>query len=115
MARYRKMIVALIAAVGAAAALVVNGYNPSFTQACIALVGPVFGVIAVFASKNHSIDDLSKAVSQLQAAAITIVGYFATIPTDTGQKITILVGSIVSVIAVFWVPNEGSPETTSRL
>ena len=110
LARYRKLVVACIGMAGAAAALILTGYDPTFTQACIALAGSVFGVVGVFASKNHSVDDLSKAVAALQGAALTVVGYFATIPTDTPEKVAILAGSVVTVIAVFWVPNEGAPQ-----
>jgi hypothetical protein len=108
LARYRKAIVSAIVLVGAALALILNGYDPTFTQACVALVGPAFAVGAVLLSKNHSIDDLSKAVAQLQGAAVGVVGYFTVVPTDTLEKVTLLVGAVIGTIAVWWTTNDSA-------
>ena len=95
---------------GAVAALCLDKYDPSFTTACIALSGAVIGVIGVYAAKNHTYDDWSKAIAQLQASAIGVVGYFTVIPTSTVEKITLLGGAIVGVLAVFGIANEGAPD-----
>lgn len=110
LATARKAVVSVIALGGAALALVLNKFDPSFTQTCIALAGAVFGVLGVWASKNHTFDDLSKSVAQLQAAALTVVGYFTVVPTSTVEKITLLVGAALSALAVFAVRNDGAPE-----
>jgi hypothetical protein len=110
-----KAVVAAIALVGAGAALALSDYDPSFTDACIALVGPTFGVAAVFMEKNHTVDDLSKAIAELQAAALFVVGYFTVIPTGTGEKIALLVGSVLAVYAVWRKANAGvSPPAVLR-
>jgi hypothetical protein len=105
-AEAKKAVVSAIFLIGAIAALVLSNYDPGFTEACVALAGSVFAVIGVFLSKNHTEDDLSKAVSQLQGGALTVIGYFVTVQPGTVQKITILAGAAVSVIAVFWVSND---------
>jgi drug/metabolite transporter superfamily protein YnfA len=102
----RKAVVAMLSLAGAILALVLSNYDPSFTEACIALAGAVFAVAGVFMAKNHTEQDLSKAVSQLQGAALTVVGYFVTVQPSTAQKITIIGGAIVSVIGVWWVKND---------
>jgi FtsH-binding integral membrane protein len=102
----RKTVVAMLSLGGAILALVLSDYDPSFTGACIALAGGVFAVLGVFLAKNHTEKDLSKAVAQLQGAALTVVGYFATVNPGTVQKITVLAGAAVSVVGVWWVKND---------
>jgi hypothetical protein len=78
-----------------------------FQQVAVAVVGPVFGVIGVFAAKNHTPDDLQKAVEALIGASLTVVGYFVTVDASTAQQIYVIAGALISVFAVFWVQNEG--------
>lgn len=59
-----------------------------------------------FAAKNHSPDDLQKALEQLKGAALTLVGYFTVLPTTTTERITAIIGAIVSAFAVYWKRNE---------
>ena len=106
----KKAVVSAIFLIGAVVALIFSDYDPGFTEAAVALAGSVFAVAGVFMSKNHTEDDLSKAVSQLQGAALTVVGYFATVQPGTVQKITILAGAVVSVIAVYWARNDPPAE-----
>jgi uncharacterized membrane protein len=108
-AEAKKAVVSAVFLIGAVVALIFSDYDPGFTEACVALAGSVFAVAGVFMAKNHTKDDLSKAVSQLQGAALTVVGYFATVQPGTVQKITILAGAVVSVIAVYWTTNEPPP------
>ncbi len=105
----KKAAVSAVFLGGAIAAVVIADYDPNFTQAVVALVGALFAVIGVYASKNHTEDDLSKAVAQLQGAAVFVVGYFVTVPASTVEKVTVLSGAVLSAIAVFQVRNEGSP------
>lgn len=107
-AELRKLLVSLIFAVAAVVGLFVT-IDPSFVQACVALVGPVFAVIGVFGAKNHSADDLQKALEQLKGAALTVVGYFTVVPPSTEAQIGTLIVAAVSVIAVYWTAND-SPE-----
>lgn len=106
LAETKKAVVAFISLVGAVLALALSDFDPSFTDACIALAGGVFAVIGVYMAKNHTGQDLSKAVAQLQGAALTVVGYFATVQPGTVQKISVLTGAVVSVAGVWWVRNE---------
>ena len=104
LAEMRKTLIALIA-LGAAVAALFWTVNPNWAQAGIALVGAAFAVITVFLSKNHTEADLSKAVAQLQAAALTVVGFFATVPTSTSGKIALILGALIAAYGVWKVPN----------
>jgi hypothetical protein len=97
--------VALVALGCAVAGIFVSGFNPNFQQSAIMLIGSVFAVISVLTAKNHSEDDLSKAVAQLQGSAMTVLGYFLVIPTSTAGKIGLIVGALLSMYAVWRIPN----------
>lgn len=101
----RKAVVSLIVA-GAAAATLFIAFDPNLTAALTTLAGAVFGVITVFTTKNATEDDWSKAAAQLQASALSVVGFFVTVPTDTPEKITALVAAVIASYFVFKVPNE---------
>jgi hypothetical protein len=79
----------------------------SFKDAVIALTGSVFATIGVFMDKNVTADDLSKAVTQFQGSALAVVGYFTVVPTSTVEKITLLVGALLSAYAVYRTVNAG--------
>ncbi len=101
----KKAVVSLVFAGAAAAAFIVQ-FDPNLTESLVALTGAVFAVIGVFVSKNHTEDDLSKAVSQLQGSALSVVGFFTVVPTTTVEKVTALVASLLSVYGVYKVTNE---------
>lgn len=101
----RKAVASLIVA-GAAAATLFVAFDPNLTAALATLSGAVFGAIGVFATKNATEDDWSKAAQQVQASALAVVGFFATVPTDTPEKITALVAAALASYFVFKVPNE---------
>lgn len=101
----RKAIVSLIFLIAAVVGLFVT-VDPGFVEACVALVGPVFAVVGVFAAENHSPKDLQKALEQLKGAALAVVGYFTVVPTSTAERITTLIGVVVSVLAVYWTSND---------
>ncbi len=106
LAEAKKAVVSALFFVGAVLALVLSDYDPNFTDDVVVLAGTLFGVIGVFLAKNHTKEDLSKAVTQLQGAALTVVGYFATVQPTTVEKITILSGALVSIYAVYRVRND---------
>jgi hypothetical protein len=99
-----KPVVALIFLIVAAIGLFITA-EPGFVEACVTLAGAVFAVIGVFAAKNHTKDDLQKALEQLKGATLAVVAYFAVVPTSTEEQITALVGAVASVIAVYWTSN----------
>lgn len=105
LATARKAVVSGIVAVAAAVALFV-AFDPNLTQALVTLAGVVFGVIGVFSTANSGPDDWSKAAQQLQASALSVVGFFVTVPTDTPEKITALVAALIAAYAVYRTPNE---------
>lgn len=101
LAELQKAAVAVIA-LGLSVAALYWKIDPSFTQACIALVGPIFGVVGVFAAKNHSEDDLQKALEQAKAAALAVVGFFVTVPASTSDRIGFVIVAVASVVGVYW-------------
>jgi hypothetical protein len=106
LAEAKKAVVSTIALIGALLAFVLSDYDPSVTDGFVALAGALAGVFGVFLAKNHTEEDLSKAVAQLQGAALSVAGYFVTVQPGTVEKITILTGAAVSVIAVYWLRND---------
>jgi chromate transport protein ChrA len=114
LAEVQKAIISLLFLAGGAVGLFV-ATKPGFVEACVALVGPVFAAIGVFAAKNHTADDLQKALEQLKGAALAIVGYFTVVPTTTGERITALIGAVVSVFAVYWKHNEPPVPAPARV
>lgn len=100
----RKGLVAVLF-LGLAVAALFTTISPSFTVAVIALVGPVFAVIGVFAAKHHSADDLQKALEQLKGAVIGVLGFFVAVPSSTQTKVSVIIGAAVSVLAVYWTRN----------
>ncbi|MGH2975363.1 MAG: hypothetical protein ACRDLL_10935 [Solirubrobacterales bacterium] len=105
----KKAIVSLVF-LGAAVVGLFVAMDPNFVQACVSLVGAVFAVIGVFSARNHNVEDLQKALEQLKGTALVVVGYFTVVPTTTAERITAIVGGIVSVIAVYWTSNQGENE-----
>jgi hypothetical protein len=105
LAEVRKLIVSSIFAVAAVVGLFVT-IDPTFVQACVALVGPVFAVIGVFSATDKSSDELQKALEQLKGAALTVVGYFTVVPPSTAARISTLIVAIASVFGVYWIANK---------
>lgn len=102
----QKAIVSGIFLLGALAALLIPGYNVSFTDAVVALVGPVFAVIGVLLAKTYSPETFEKTLNQLYGAVASVIGYFVVIPASTSMKIVVLIGAIVSVVTVAKVKNQ---------
>src|SRR5262245_47811580 len=95
-----KAVVSAVFLVGAILALVIPGYDVSFTEACAALIGPLFAVVGVFAAQTFSPDTFEKSLNQLWGAAAAVIGYFTEVPASTGMKVTVLIGALVSVAAI---------------
>lgn len=76
-------------------ALIVVGYFVSFDpslQTAVPLLGSaVVGIVGVFLTKNHTPDDLAKAVQALIASLGGVVSIFVTVNPDLWQSITALV------------------------
>jgi glucose uptake protein GlcU len=104
LSEYAKAIVAIIGLVGYVL-LTFLTFDPTLVQAVQLLVPAAVGVILVWGAKNHTPDDLNKALSALAAAAITVVSYFTTVPADTTNKIAMAVGALCVVIGVYWTRN----------
>lgn len=108
LAESRKFVTAVVFAAGSAATLFVV-FDPSFTQAIASLVGAVYATIGVFAATNHTVDDVQKALEALKGAALSVVGFYITVPASTGTQLTVLIISAVAVYAVYKRGNEPVP------
>jgi hypothetical protein len=91
----RKALIAGLYVIFAIVMLV--GFAPAvgFENAVFAVVGPLFGVFAVFEAKNHTPDEVQKALEALKAAVFSALSYYVVIPAHTGQAITMLIGGTV--------------------
>jgi hypothetical protein len=103
-AQARKTLTAAIFAVAAVVGLFVT-VDPNLTQALVVLGGAALSVVVVFGTKNHSWDDVGKAVNQLEVAGFTAAGYFVTVPATTTEKIVAATGAVLSAASVLFVPN----------
>jgi hypothetical protein len=74
----------------------------------------VFAAIGVFADKNATPDDWSKAVTAAQGAALSVVGYFTVVPMGTVSKITVLTGAALMVYTVWRTGNDPVPAPVER-
>lgn len=104
----KKAVVALVVA-GVAIAGYFVAFDPGFQDAAILVTVGVFNVIGVFAAKNHTADDVSKAVLALTASTIGLVSFFVTVNPNDTQTILGIVGALVNAGLVFYVPNQPSP------
>jgi hypothetical protein len=76
-------------------------FDPGFQVAAVQVVAFVFAVIGVFASKNHTADDASKAVVALAGSALALVGLFVTVDPGTAETVAAIVVQLGLVYGVF--------------
>jgi glucose uptake protein GlcU len=104
LSEYAKAAVALIGLVGYVLLTFIT-FDPSLVTAVQLLVPAAVGVVLVWGAKNHTPDDLNKALMALASAAITVVSYFTTVPADTANKIGMAIGALCVVVGVYWARN----------
>ena len=109
LAEISKALIALVGLAGYVVLLFVT-FDPSLIQSIELLIPAVFAVIGTFAAKNHSTDDLQKALMAAIGAIISIVSYFHTVPADTANKIGLVVGAIVIIVGIYWKANAPATE-----
>jgi predicted small integral membrane protein len=103
----RKALIAGLYVVFAVVMLVGFAPKVGFENAVFAVVGPLFGVFAVFEAKNHTPDEVQKALEALKSAVFSAISYYVVIPGHIGQAVTMLIGGLVMWLAVKYVPNAG--------
>lgn len=101
---YRKAVVAFLIAAFALLAFFVT-FDPGIQLAAIALTGAVFNVVGVFLAKNHTLDDVSKALTALQASTIALVGFWVTVDPSTTESVAAIIAAVVNVYGVWRVTN----------
>jgi hypothetical protein len=106
-AECRKAVVAAVYVAFAVFMLVGVAPEVGFEEAVLACVGPLFGVWAVFEAKNHTPDDVQKALEALKAAIFSAISYYVIVPDHIGQAITMLIGGVVIWLGVKYIPNVG--------
>lgn len=106
---YRKAVVAGVVALVALLSFFIV-FDPGTQMAATAVVIAVFNVGSVLLNKNHTLDDVSKAVGALQASSLGLVTLFVTLDPSTVESIGAIVLAGINVYAVWKSVN--SPRTT---
>lgn len=98
---------AVVAAVGAAILLAAFFivFPVGFETAAMAVITQVFGVVGVFLAKNHTVDDVSKAIQQLTASVLALLVLFIQLDPNTVQTAIAIVGELVLAVSVFLAKN----------
>lgn len=107
LAEVRKALIAVVYLGFAAAMLVFAAPKVGFENAVLAIVPPLFAAIGVFEAKNHTPDDVGKALQALWGAIASAIAYYVAIPNSTGEAITMLIAGVVMFLGVKYVPNAG--------
>lgn len=103
--RYKKAIVAFVIAAIALAGFFIT-FDPGFQTAAIAVIIAGFNVASVLLAKNHSVDDVAKAVQALQASSLAMVALFITVDPSTVETIGAAVLALLNVYGVWYATNK---------
>lgn len=106
---YKKAVVAGAIALIALLAFFFT-FDPGVQPAVVAVIIAVFNVGSVFMNKNHSLDDVSKAVGALQASSLGLVTFFITLDPSTVESIGAIVLAFINVYGVWKAMNAPSLE-----
>ena len=98
------LAIAVISIVGFFIAL-----KPGFEQAFVVVISEVFAVVGVFLAKEHTYDDLSKAITNLAGGVVTLVGFFATLNPDTAETVLAIVSQVLMFGAVLFKSAKSTP------
>lgn len=113
LAEVSKALVALVGVVGFAVLYLANtGWDPGLVPALQTLVPPAIAVVAVFAAKNHTADDLNKALLGVIAAGAGVWKYFGQVDESTIATLGIVAGYIATFVGVYWKPNKPAVSLT---
>jgi hypothetical protein len=105
LAEIRKTLVAVVSLGCVAAAIILGHINPNFSHAAILLTGSIVSLLGVFLSKNHTEEDLSKMVLHVVGLGFTCVEFWTKVSMTTVTNVTLAIGALVSLYAVWRVPN----------
>ena len=105
LAEARKAVVALISAAVLFAGFWIV-FDPETVPLLTAAAVQLFLVIGVFASKNVTADDVSKALVGLETAVISAVGLVATVNPTTAETIASIIVLVVPVFFIHQTANE---------
>lgn len=104
LAQLQKALIAAIPLVFVLLSLVV-GWVPveGFEEAVLALVGPLFLLVGVFAAKNHDSQTFEKALKALAGAALTVATYFPNVDVASwDNKIALGITLLVAIFGVLF-------------
>ena len=101
---YRKASIAAVIAVLAVLSFFVT-FDPGIQTAAIALTVAVFNVVGVFLAKNHTLDDVSKALTALQASTLALVGFWVTVDPSAAESVAAVIAAVVNVYGVWRATN----------
>jgi len=108
---------AVIAFVGFALLLVAYfvAFEPGTEAAVTAVIVYGFGVARVFMAKNHTVDDLQKAVEALATSVVGLVGLYVTVDPSVLETVLAAVANAAVVYGVYRVANGPTEPTGSTL
>jgi hypothetical protein len=109
----KKAVLAFVVSAAALVGLFV-AFDPSLTEASVAVVVALFNVLAVFNAPRHSYADVSKTLVALVASGVALVGFFHTFNPGETEKIIAVAGAVLNTLGVFWVQNQGKGTRTAK-
>jgi hypothetical protein len=78
----------------------------------VIVIGAVFGIVSVFANKQYTTDDISKALGAFQGALIQLLGFYVYIPAATVTRIG---AAVAAGIVVYGVWRKGNGPVRKRI
>lgn len=102
----RKTLAALVISILGLVAYFLT-FDPGLEPAIVAVSIAVLNVAGVFLSKNHTLDDVQKAVTALVASVLALSAFFFKVEATDTETILALVGAVFNVLAVYAVKNAG--------
>jgi hypothetical protein len=85
-------------------------YDPDLQQATVVVVLSLSAVISVFATPNHTVADVTKAVEQLKGSVLTVVGFIVMVPAAVEVQIGAAVAALLSFYPI-WLARNAPPST----
>jgi hypothetical protein len=101
----RKAVIAFIGGLILLVAMFVT-FPIGFDEALGVVLAQGFAVLGVFLAKNHTPDDLTKALQQLAGGVVALVALFETVDPNTLETIIAIVGEFGLFYAVFHASND---------
>jgi hypothetical protein len=111
--KVRKTLLALALFIGTALAYILH-YDPSFAHAVQVLTADGLMVVGVFMAPQFSEQDASKAITAAIGAVFSLLKFFGIENPSLEMEIITIIGTGLSVIAIWYVGNDGHRTVLKR-